>query len=300
MLTTRKIKIPNISVKNNEALYKSRKQPDCFDGDMHHRIMVFIGGIGSGKTTRIVEYILLMLTTNSYDKIFWVSPTFRDDCGKADNIDPDILEIVDEYTDSWLVETQKKMKEAIKEYKIYLEYEKVYDKCIRHGKKLDTYEEALLIMHNFEPPYTPYKHGFPCFLMVFDDQVAEKKIFSANMKGACSKFFLNCRHHSCSIILSSQIFKHGTPTCLRGGNVGSWILYRTSSDKMKKTICEELAEKIKPDELVKKWEYACQQPFDFFLVDYANKDPTKRFRRNWDNILVGGEDPITEKPTKLQ
>lgn len=300
MFKETKLNTPKVKVKDNAKPYGKRKCPPGFDGYLH-RIQVAFGSIGRGKTTALVEFVMMMQTTHTFDKVFWISPTFLDE-EKRFNIDPDILEIIPEYTDKWLLDTQAWIKNEIKEYHIYEEYYKVYQKCIIQGNEPTMQELMLLTMHDFDPPRTKYIYGYPCFKMIFDDMVGEKKIFSTNMKGVFPKFLVSVRHYSVSLTISVQIFKSGIPSTLRGGNVYSWLLYGTNSAAQRKMIAEELADKVENikafDDL---WFYATNNnKYDFLYVDYGTDDPTKRFRKNWHTQLELPTKVIEEKPIDIR
>lgn len=278
-----KLTLPKIHQKDHVPRYKERKTPEIFD-DCLHSIWCLVGGIGRGKSYTIVKMCLIFDKYHTFDKIFWVSPTISRDDKRADL--PDNVEYVEEYTDEWLINTKNWALNEIDEYIKYEHYYKVYQKVVVEGKEPTMSELMLLQIHEFEKPFTPYKYGFPSFFMVVDDLVAEKKIFSPNCKGPFSKFLTSIRHASFSVCLSSQILRSSIPASLRGGNIAYWLLYKTSSQKLRKTISEELSDNCKNIELFDKvWTKCTENPHDFLFVNYHVKDKKLMFRRCFDNQI---------------
>lgn len=280
-----KINTPKVKVKDNKKPYADRKCPHGFE-NFHHRLMVLFGSVGRGKTTAIIEWIMMMKTTNSYDKYFYVSPSIEDE-EKKHNIDDDTLEIIPTYSDDWLIKIQEWIKQEIKEYKIYQEYYKVYKHCIIEGHDPNASELMLLSMHGFEEPKTKYVHGHPCFAFIFDDQIGEKALFSPSNRNPFTKFLVKCRHMSSTILISVQLYKGGLPKTLRSGMVYSWLLFPTNAASHRKAIAEELADRVENIEAFDYlWNYATKDnPWDFLYVDYGTFDPSKRFRKNFHTQL---------------
>lgn len=299
------VKVPKTHVSDLEAPYLSRKTPQNLV-NCHHSLIGLFGSKGAGKTTRVIEWIQMMQSTNSYDKIIWWSPTFADEEKSKNITDHYNCEVIPKYTDERLIEIKEWMKSEIKEYKQYFIYKKLYEKYAKYVRQYEglsqpdfiqlfTHDELVLLeKYDFQPPgENRYKYGFPAFLMVFDDMLSEKKIFAANAKGVAAGFFMNMRHASCSVILSVQVFKNGIPACLRGGMVDKWLLFENYSDKQKKIISEEICCKIKPEKVIEAWDLACAKPHNFLYIDYSNPDRSKLFRRNWDDIInLSGENTV--------
>ena len=284
MYIQNKIHVPNVNVKDNKPPYADRKLPEAFKGFLH-RIMVAIGSIDCGKTTAIIEWILMMQTTHTYDKIWFISPTLHKEAKMA-NLAPYNVEHVVEYSDKWLIDTKQWIENEIKEYKKYQEYSQTYKKCVLGHKDPDEYELMLLQVHNFQPPINNYIHGHPCYLCVVDDCVGNKKIFSPRMTGPFSNFMVSIRHYSTTLIISSQIFKNGIPSALRSGGIQSWILFNTYTAKLRKIISEELSDNVEHiDDFDKIWKWATEKRHNFLYVDIKNDDPDKKFRHNWDNYI---------------
>jgi hypothetical protein len=135
------------------------------------------------------------------------------------------IEVFPKYTFDFekLQEIIEEMEAMILEYKEYQEYEKIYAKFLKVSRAHQHEENeefahyfkqeelALLEKYNYAPiTPNPFPHGYPCFALVYPymEHVSEKRIFSPRIKGKASKLrFLNHRHTSLSIIISTQIFK---------------------------------------------------------------------------------------------
>jgi hypothetical protein len=116
--------------------------------------------------------------------------------------------------------------------------------------------------------------------------VSEKRIFSATIKGKATNLFLNHRHISMTIIMSTQVFKNGIPNAIRGGNISMYWLFSTKSEKLQNIIAEEVAQKVKPETVLEAWNFATKDDdYSFLLIDYDTKDKSRMFRKNFDNII---------------
>jgi hypothetical protein len=52
---------------------------------------------------------------------------------------------------------------------------------------------------------------------------------------------------------------------------------------------------VGPLDFVSMWDFACQEPHGFFMIDYDAKLPTWRFRKNFDCLLVISDDKADER-----
>jgi hypothetical protein len=108
---------------------------------------------------------------------------------------------------------------------------------------------------DFEAPKNEFPNGYPSHLLILDDMVGQKGVFNANCKGYLTEFILQSRHHSCSVIILSQVFKNFLPAQLRQGSFDKWVLFGTKS-KHRVSIAEEMSDKIAVDEFLDIWDYA--------------------------------------------
>lgn len=287
-MKTERLLISKVDIKNNKLPYGDRKVPDYMPS--LHPLVALVGSRGQGKTTRICEWLLMYDAAKSYDKVFVISPTFTRDPKTACLIEEPrnfTIEVIPGYTEEGFKDIMAYMVHEVDEYKKYLkelEAWKRFLKC-KNIDSLSNDDIALLYGLDFEAPKTIYKHGFPSFCVVVDDCVADKKMFSPTMRGAFVNFILLHRHHSCTVIMASQVLTNGIPRGVRG-NVSCWILFDTKSDSLKASISEELASKATPQEVMEAWTQACQKPHDFLFVDYDSKDRNRMFKQCWDNQIL--------------
>jgi len=296
-----KMNIPKIKVKDSEPPYASRATNSALFP--HHQLIGVVGSRGCGKTQRIIEYFMMMNKSHSFDKIYWFSPTFLKE-EKSKNLTEDKslkIEVFKSYSDEKLQEIIQEVEAMIVEYKEYQEYEKIYAKFLKlhrahqHDSASDEefahyfkHEELeLLEKYNYAPiTPNPFPHGYPCVGLVYDDMVSEKRIFSPTIKGKATNLFLNHRHISMTIIMSTQVFKNGIPNAIRGGNISMYWLFPTKSEQLQKIIANEVAHKVKPEVVIEAWDFATKDDaHSFLLIDYDTKDKSRMFRKNFDNII---------------
>ena len=102
------------------------------------------------------------------------------------------------------------------------------------------------------------------------------------------------RHFNCSIFFLSQAYRNGVPRQLRN-NLSLAVFFANKSDRMKAEISQDMASFVSPETFISMWDYACEEPHSFLMVDYDASDPSCRFRKNFDTLLV-----VTEEEEKQE
>ena len=286
------VKIKNItipSVPNNIPEYAERRTPPNMP--RLHMLCAVVGSRNSGKTTTAIRMLKMYVKSKSYDKIFWWSPTagreakikaFVEECSKDCEI-----EIIDKFNQQDFANLLDWFRSEIDEYRLYKKKLEVWNR-FKKCKKVDELSHDDLVMleeMDWEKPTTTYKHGFPSWGLVWDDEIGNKTIFNPTCKGLTSQFWILHRHLSCSVFILSQVVSNGIPRQVRG-NISLWILFSCKSDKLKKDVADELAFKCDPDTLLKIWDFATKEQHDFMMCDYDCPDENLMFRKNFTDLIV--------------
>ena len=288
------IKLKNVElpkVPDNTPPYANRPVPKQGGIPLHH-MCGCIGGTGSGKTTRILEFLMWHDKVGTFDRLIVFSPTLHHEPkGKAFLKADHNFEITHypEYTDALMVEEQANMMADIQEWNKFeatkLAWEKF--KKVKSADDMTMDELVLLEECGWEKPKWKYrKEYYPCFALLIDDHAGKKGVFNANCRGKLVEFLVAHRHHSCSVYILSQVFANFIPKQLRGGCINLWILFSTKSEKHMEEIAEDVACKIEPEKFIAAWKYATSKSqHDCLVVDYKCNDPNLMMRRNFDHII---------------
>ena len=68
------------------------------------------------------------------------------------------------------------------------------------------------------------------------------------------------------------------------------IVFRTKNETVLKKMAEEMSDLVTEDTFRQVYGYAMEgDPHNFLFVDMAPKDPTKKFRRNFDTYIITPE-----------
>ena len=268
------VKLKNVSipgVPNNIPPYAYRQYPK--QGFPLHFRMCIIGGVGAGKTTFLLKFLKWYDKVKAFDRCVFFSPTLEgENKGEAfieakHNFD---LEIYKHYNDATLREEATMMKQRIEDWKMWELKKEVWSKFkrIKSTDELDLDELMILESMGFEEPENEFPNGYPSHILILDDLVGAKGVFSANCRGFLTEFILQSRHHSCSIVILSQVFKNFLPAQLRQGSFDKWVLFSTKS-KHRESIAEEMSDKIEVEKFLAIWDYATSNTHNALVVDYT-------------------------------
>jgi hypothetical protein len=281
-----KIELAPLTIKEHERREApfSMPQPPFMAG--------LFGSRGSGKTSIMISMLRLYDSVKAFDKIYIFSPTHSKDPKFEAFVKTQPhakVEFMEVYTDVRFDEITREMDSELKAYESFLIALKAYTKFVK-GKKIDemTQDELLaLYSYDFNDPgaFERFKEGRPCWAIVFDDMVGDKSVYRGDSCGLVGRFSLRHRHYNASIFFLSQAYKSGVPRQLRN-NLSTAVFFANKSDKIKMEISEEMSSFIGPLDFVSMWDFACEEPHGFFMIDYDAKLPTWRFRKNFDCLLV--------------
>lgn len=262
-------------------------------------IFVASGCRGSGKTFGITKHISIAEKSGFYDPVtgdkvkirtILFSPTAESNpvFNALKSLDPD--DIINEYTDEKLeeiIEQIKSEREAVKEYKKYVEAYKKWDHMSAEQlERCTDYEMlSLLYLHNFEDYKKMEKPEQNIYFLVLDDCITNKSAFSSKKSSALTKAILNSRHIGICLYIATQHIKMVSKAVR--GNVDIWMLFKTKNMKLlMDDIYPELSALVSPEEFLSLYHYATSASDNDALV-YDGKEPDKkdRFKLNFDVIL---------------
>jgi GTPase SAR1 family protein len=283
------VKLSNVSIPdlpNNIPPYQSRNYPK--QGFPLHFRMCIIGGVGAGKTTFLLKLLKWYDKVKAFDRCVFYSPTIQgEEKGDAfinskHNFE---LEVHKRYSDDKMREEASSMKQRIDDWKLWQKKKEVWAKFLKakDADELDLDELMILESMEFEAPKNEFPNGYPSHLLILDDLVGAKGVFSANCRGYLTEFILQSRHHSCSVIILSQVFKNFLPAQLRQGSFDKWVLFSTKS-KHRESIAEEMSDKIEVEKFLEVWDYATNNTHDALVVDYT-APLDFMFRRNLEYLI---------------
>jgi hypothetical protein len=263
----------------------------------------FLAGIfgsrGAGKTTAMINLIRAYQKPGvapAWDHIIIFSPTASKD-PKYKALEEQLstkdtrVEMLEDFTLTKFQELINYMDAETKSYETkklaWGAYQKFKEKKM-DVTKLKEDELLALYAYDFEPDgkiKSMYKHGRPSFLMVFDDLVGEKLVYSISGTNLVSKFALRHRHYNCTMMFLSQSWSNGIPRQIRH-NLSLAIFFRVNSGLLKKDVAAEMSSFISDEEFIELWDEATEDAHNYFMVDFAAK-PEFKFRKNLDHVFQG-------------
>jgi len=289
------ITIPELP--NNTPPYMMRNFPK--QGFPLHMRMAIIGGVGRGKTSILLKFLKWYDKCKAFDKCVFFSPTLH-----GENKGDDFLqakhnfELVHypHYQDSLMMQEAEYMKTKIEEWKQWQEKKRVWEKFkkCKSIDELDLNDLMMLESMEWQAPKNEFPNGYPCHVLVLDDLVGAKGVFSANCRGFLTEFILRSRHYSCTVIVLSQVFKNFLPAQLRSGSFDKWVLFGTKS-KHRETIAEEMADKIEVEQFLDIWDFATSDEHSCLFVDYTAPDIKYMFRKGFDTLIQFNEDASAQE-----
>lgn len=267
------VKLKNVSipdVANNIPPYQYRNYPK--QGFPLHFRMCIIGGVGAGKTTFLLKFLKWYDKQKAFDRCIFFSPTLEGENKGESFIEAKHnfeLEIYKHYNDASLREEASMMKQKIEDWKMWELKKEIWKKFkrVKSTDELDLDELMILESMGWEEPQNEFPNGYPSHILILDDLVGAKGVFSANCRGFLTEFILQSRHHSCSVVILSQVFKNFLPAQLRQGSFDKWVLFSTKS-KHRESIAEEMSDKIETDKFLAIWDYATSNTHSALVVDY--------------------------------
>lgn len=257
------------------------------------------GSRGAGKTTSMINLVRAYqrpCCTPVWDHIIVFTPTASKD-PKYKALEEQLstkdtkMELIEDFTLGKFQELITYMDRETKSYEVKKTASQAYKKWKEKNMdvtKLKDDELLALYSYDFEVDgkvRNMYKHGRPSFLMVFDDLVGEKLVYSTHGTNLVSKFALRHRHYNCTMIFLSQSWSNGVPRQIRH-NLSLAIFFKVNSLRLKQEVAEEMCSFVSEEEFIQLWDEATVDQHDYFMIDFA-ADPDRKFRKNLDTVFQG-------------
>lgn len=272
---------------NNTPPYMSRSYPKS--GFPLHFRMAIIGGVGRGKTSFLLKLLNWYDKSKSFDRCVFFSPTLAGE-KKGDDFlaSKHHFEIAHHtnYSDDIMREEADLMKERIDSWRAWERKKAVWEK-FRRCKDVNelSYDDLqLLELMDFNKPEEEFPHGYPSNVLILDDMVGAKGVFSSNCRGFLTEFILRSRHYSCSVVILSQVYKNFLPAQLRQGSFDKWVLFGTKSHH-KADIAEEVSDRVDVGTFMRVWDFATQEEHACLVVDYTAPNAKHMFRKGLDSLI---------------
>lgn len=255
----------------------------------------FFGSRGSGKTTCMLNMVRMYDRVHAFDKIVFFTPTYSKDPkfeAFTDGQPHAKVEFYENYSDGVMNQLIVEMEKNLQDYEKHIKAREAFGK-FKRGVNIDEMpDEDLLALYAYDfmnPDNAErFKHGRPSTLVVFDDMVGDKRVYRGDSAGVVGRFALRHRHFNCSLCFLSQAFRNGIPRQLRN-NLSLAVFFANKSDRIKEEISEEMSSFISPEDFVSLWNYSCDEPHSFFMIDFDAKDPRHRFRKGYDKVIYSPE-----------
>jgi hypothetical protein len=256
-----------------------------------HSLQAFVGPRGSGKTNACVLLAKAYLDAGSFTRVFVLSPTYDSNAEFEEILQPDPEDV---YTDSnnmcqAVTEIVAKIEEEAEKYILYLAYKAAYK---RWKKGKHTFKDEVTLEHNNyeKPPDMPR----PAPVMILDD-LSHTEIYSSSRNNPFNNLCLRHRHLAAkdtpggaigvSIMMLVQNFKTGVPKFLRQ-NIQQFFIWPTHDFDVLKSMYGEFANLCSYESFYHIYLKAVEGEHNFLTVDPNAKDKSRRFRRNFDQLLV--------------
>lgn len=249
------------------------------------------GARGQGKTTALLNMIKMYDKTKTFDTIYVFSRTWYAE-PKYTTLSQEghfyDLKAFADYTDEIFKEVWGDIKARIDAYKDYERKLKIWEDFQSYKGSVDAFDpNALLDLYSmdFEKPVCPTKSGqFPETLIVFDDLLGTT-LYSNKTTSVIRSFTILHRHCRASMLFLTQTFRNGLPRGIRN-NLSLALLFANKSEEIRKEIAREFSAFVREDAFLAMWDTACTNPWDFFTINFDAPDPSMRFRKNFDTLLI--------------
>ena len=147
------------------------------------------------------------------------------------------------------------------------------------------------VQETYDPEYTSNIFKMMCeqclkkplhWLMIFDDMI-DQNIMDKVSLGPLEAAAMRARHYGGSVIIISQMYMKFSST-VRTNSTNIVAFRMKNAGEMRKLI-EEIQELWNYKSICKIYQFCTQEPYTFLHIDISEKDSSKRFRKNWDQVL---------------
>tara|TARA_R110002072_G_scaffold2939_1_gene22537 strand:+ start:7068 stop:7961 length:894 start_codon:yes stop_codon:yes gene_type:complete len=295
-------KILNMDVKPPEKKAFTIETDDDFI--KLHTLTIASGKRGGGKSVAVANLIRMAKERDYFDKVFLITPTYGSNreiwnlagIQSDDVFEPhrhvlrDIRKFIQDDKDEWDEFLSKKEK--------YKGYQKVVNSrnvnLDNKGllKQLLLYEELGFFSH---PPTWKYRNEVPPRLaLILDDCMGTELLLPS---AGLTKFVIAHRHHSeigisVFMLVQSYCARESLTRAIREQTT-NLMLFKVVQEQQLKKVYEESDLPISYKDFIKMATEVHKEPYCFLLMDFAPKDPSKRFRNCFNQYLPYKEVALT-------
>lgn len=260
-----------------------------------HTLMVINGKRGGGKTLGLCNFLREARSKNYYDRIFCITPTYnsnKETWDIAGITEEDIIEP----TKGSIQEVLSMCEAEKEEWEEYLEKKELYKQFKRDSKKPVNriLDENLISYYNYnfweEEPTWKYPVEQPPRLGIVLDDCLNTDVMSCRTSGLTN---LCIRHRHILDGLGVSIFMLVQSYCAIGGvprvireNTTHLLLFKINQENQIKKIKEECDLPVTDEEFDELLNVCHAEDYQFLLVDFSPKCPTKMFRKGWNQYLI--------------
>ena len=269
-----------------------------------HTLTIASGKRGGGKSVAVANLLRMAKERDYYDKVYLITPTYGSNreiwniCGidEEDVYEPtkgvlkDIRKLIQEEKDEW--DDFKSKKEKYKEYQKLVNSKNLNLENKDLLKQLLLYEE---LGFYDKPPEWKYKNEVPPRLgLILDDCMGTDLLLPS---AELTKFVIAHRHHS---EIGKSVFMLVQSYCARESlsrpireQTTNLMLFKLVQEKQLQKVYEESDLPISYNDFIKMATEVHKEPYCFLLMDFAPKDPSKRFRNCFNQYIPYKEQIIT-------
>ncbi len=150
------------------------------------------------------------------------------------------------------------------------------EKMVREIYDMDEIEDLFKTLQEIS------KHTHMEVLFLFDDMI-DQNVMQSHHMGTIEAIAVRGRHYNISIIMISQLYKK-LSVAMRV-NSTNLIFFRIRNRGELDKIVDENQESLTKDEFLQVYNHCTEEPYTFLHINNQEPDPSKRFRKNWDNII---------------
>ena len=259
-----------------------------------HTLMAIVAKRGGGKSQICCQKIRDLKAAGHVDRVFVISPTLHSNKDLIESMGVDIEDCFDTPSNDSIIEIKHRIEQEGWEWEEYQRKLKEYHRLMKLLKSNNTLSsldpELLLRALNddfFEEPKSKYDGKYPKMFLVVDDCLGSA-LFSP--RSTFVNFCMTHRHIGSigvSVIILAQVYcaNGGIPRPVRE-NVTHLLIGKSKDSKTIEKIADEVAGDVNIADFLQAFSYATQDPYSFLMIDFAQKSPAHRFRKNFEELIV--------------
>ena len=269
-----------------------------------HTLSIFSSRRGGGKSVATANLIRMAKEKNYYDKVYLITPTYGSNkeiwnlamIDEEDVYEPskfvlkDIRKNIQNEKDEW--------DDYISRKERYKDYQKLVNNKNLNLEDKDLLKQLMLYQdlgfYDAKPKWK-YKNEVPPRLgLILDDCMGTDLLLPS---AGLTKFVIAHRHHSeigisVFMLVQSYCARESLSRAIREQTT-NLMLFKLVQEKQLQKVYEESDLPISYDDFRKMATEVHKEPYHFLLMDFAPKDPSKRFRNCFNQYIPYTEQTIT-------